>query len=98
MNHDPDGDLHIQVHLDSSFTHLIDTANTKYQHGALVVEAICEGTVTQADAIKPCQGISPVVLPALKTGERVQVTGSYVLDKDHGWMEIHPVSRIMIRS
>jgi len=26
------------------------------------------------------------------TGTRVQVTGSYVLDTNHGWMEIHPVS------
>jgi hypothetical protein len=27
-------------------------------------------------------------------GDRVRVTGAYVTDRDNGWREIHPVTRI----
>jgi hypothetical protein len=30
-------------------------------------------------------------------GAHAQVTGSYVLDTNHGWMEIHPISVIDVR-
>jgi hypothetical protein len=31
-------------------------------------------------------------------GERIRITGTYVLDADHGWMEIHPVSGLSVLS
>jgi hypothetical protein len=89
-----DGDFHIRLKLDSQFSNLINSANIKGQHGDMVVEPICINPVTQADAISSCQnfrqniGIPPV-------GSHVEITGSYVLDRQHGgWAEIHPVTSI----
>ena len=89
-----DGDFHIRLKLDSQFSNLINSANIKGQHGDMVVEPICINPVTQADAISACQnyhqniGVPPV-------GTHVEITGSYVLDREHGsWAEIHPVTSI----
>jgi len=90
---EPDGDTHIDLAVaDRS---LINQANITYQHGDLVLEQICQGTVTQADAVAACQGV-PHDQAIPRTGDHVTVTGSYVLDKAHGWMEIHPVTSITI--
>ena len=45
------------------------------------------------DAKAACAGFtSQVTVPAV--GDRVRATGAYVTDKDNGWNEIHPVTRI----
>src|SRR5260370_19501612 len=87
-----DGDIHIQLKLALP---LLDAENKSRQGGNLVLEPICVGPVTQADAIQPCQGLTnPVAIP--KKGDHVAVTGTFVHDVEggHGWMEIHPVTRI----
>lgn len=90
-----DGDTHFDLSVSNHS--LANSVNDSAQHGDLVVEAICVGTVTQADAIGPCSGlVNHVTIPS--AGDRVTVTGSYVLDADHGWMEIHPVTRLTITS
>jgi hypothetical protein len=92
VTYEPDGDVHIRVVVAAS---LVNQANDAYQDGDLVAEVICYGTVTQADAMAACRGYrSTVTIPA--AGDTVQVTGSYVLDADHGWMEVHPVSSIAV--
>lgn len=97
VRQEPDGDLHVNVKLAARYASMVNGANDAYEHGDLVVEAICQGTITQADAEGPCQGTGwPVTVPAV--GDRVRVTGSYVLDADHGWNEIHPASYIRILS
>lgn len=97
VRQEPDGDLHVNIKLAARYASMINSANTSYEHGDLVVEAICEGSITQADAANPCRGADwQVTTPAV--GDRVRVTGSYVLDADHGWMEIHPASYIRILS
>lgn len=56
--------------------------------------ALADGKVDE-DAINACKGfVSNVYIP--KVGERVRITGAYVLDTLHGWMEIHPVSKIEV--
>lgn len=56
--------------------------------------ALADGTVEEA-AIDACNGfVSRVYIPSV--GEHVRITGSYVLDTLHGWMEIHPVSKIEV--
>ena len=40
--------------------------------------------------------IHPRTITAPRIGDRVRITGSYVTDRDNGWNEIHPVSRIEI--
>lgn len=87
-----DGDLHVLLRTSPS---LVNADNRAYEHGDLVLEEICKGTVTQADAVAACRGFSwNVTVPAV--GDEVTVSGSYVLDADHGWLEIHPVSRLTV--
>jgi hypothetical protein len=89
IRREADGDLHIL--LDVEDKSLLNEKNFSSQEGALVLEPICQKTPTQADAIEPCQGYAGPFF-AVKVGERVRVTGAYVLDTEHGWMEIHPVT------
>jgi hypothetical protein len=92
---EPDGDVHIQLKLDSQFENLLNERNRRGQNGNLVLEPICVGPVTQADAKAACRNFTNKVhIPAVRT--HVSVTGAYVLDTapKHGWMEIHPVTSI----
>ncbi len=91
---EPDGDYHIRLRLDSQFANLINQENIDKQHGDLVLEPICEHPVTQEDAIAACSGFAGnITSPTV--GSHVQVIGSYVLDTEHGWMEIHPVTSML---
>lgn len=88
-----DGDLHVQLRLDSQFAGLLNAINKSKQGGNLVIEPVCSGVVTQADAVQVCHGFRQS-FPALKVGAHVKVTGTYVVDSEHGWREIHPVSSV----
>jgi hypothetical protein len=93
--YEDDGDIHIRVTLDSPYNYMLNSYNYSGQRGKLVCEPICATTVTQTDAIAPCMGLTNTVyIPAV--GERVWVTGSYVTDHEHGWNEIHPVTKISL--
>jgi len=86
-----DGDLHVLLGLDPGQTKYVNTTNVSAQQGDLVLEPVCVSTPTQTDAVAACTGyINPLPIPAV--GAHVRVTGAWVLDLDHGWMEIHPVS------
>ncbi len=89
-----DGDYHIRLKPDPQFSDLINSANVNGQYGDLVLEPICVNPVTQLDAISACQDFHQnIVVPPI--GSHVQVTGSYVLDSQHGrWAEIHPITSI----
>lgn len=88
-----DGDLHIRVELDPEFTNLLNDGNVAGQFGDLVVEPVCQGPVTQPDAMAACENFhQDINVPPI--GTHVTVTGDYVLDTQHGWMEIHPVTSI----
>jgi hypothetical protein len=94
---EPDGDVHLLLKLPASRSGLLNDGNVSDTHGELVVEIICVGTVTQADAEAACAGhVNQVAVPSM--GERIRITGTYVLDADHGWMEIHPVSGLSVLS
>ena len=98
MKPEADGDEHIQLLLDPGDNVLLNNLNMTKQHGALVIEPVCEGPVTQPDAIAACRDFhSEVDVPTQKKA-RVTVLGSYVLDQeaDHGWMEIHPVTSMTV--
>jgi hypothetical protein len=91
-----DGDYHIRLKVDAQFSNLINSANVKGQYGDLVLEPICQKPITQQDAIAACANFHQnISIPSV--GTHVNVTGSYVLDKEHGgWAEIHPVTSIII--
>ena len=90
-----DGDLHILLALDPSYTRLLTPANQGEELGDLVVEPVCVHAVGQADAIQVCASDpDPLRGPFPSVGERVWMEGRYVLDLDHGgWAELHPLYR-----
>lgn len=94
VEREDDGDVHIE--LDPADRSVLNIFNRVHTHGHLVVEVICQGnTPTAGDAANACAGFTPqVAIP--KPGDRVRVTGAYVTDRDSGWNEIHPVTRIEI--
>jgi hypothetical protein len=88
-----DGDIHIELAVDPQFANLLNQRNKTALGNTLLLEPICQQRATQADAIAACRNFHfPVAIP--KVGEKVRVVGSYVLDSEQGWMEIHPVSSI----
>jgi hypothetical protein len=93
-----DGDVHISLTLDRKYRYLLNDGNRRKHNGTLVVEIVpadqpgCRkgehvryGRCTGAHVHKP------------ERGERVRVTGPWVLDRPHGWREIHPAWRIVRR-
>lgn len=86
-----DGDVHILFRLDQQFESLLNEKNISRQYGDLILEPICQGKVTQANAAEPCSRYDgPYFEPEI--GQRYVVSGAYVHDADHGWNELHPVT------
>src|SRR3989475_9736126 len=91
-----DGDLHVRLRLDPAYSNLTNNANNQYQYGDLVVEIICVGPVSQADAVSACQNYTNNILIP-RQGQHITVTGPYVLDTVHNnWAEIHPAYSLKI--
>ena len=95
VKRESDGDDHIWLAVDPEFSKLLNERN-RTQGNSLILEPVCQGPVTLAEAHVACRDFhSPVSIPV--AGEKVRVVGSYVLDTESGWMEIHPVSSIEVR-
>jgi hypothetical protein len=90
IRNEADGDYHILLRLDPAFANLVNNANISSQHGDLVLEPVCEIRVSQRDAVQACSGVTPTV-PRPAIGTHYTAIGSYVLDQQHGWMELHPL-------
>jgi hypothetical protein len=92
-----DGDWHVQLDLDPEFSSLLNQANLEKQQGYLVLEPICSNPVTQHDTLDEsvCEDFSQSIFDTDLLGKRVAVTGAYVVDMEHGWTEIHPVTSIV---
>ena len=90
-----DGDEHILLKPDGDYKYLLNERNMKKMKGCLVVEIICVYKSGEPDARAACSGYTnKVAIP--RKGEHVSVTGTYVQDEHHSWMEIHPVSSISL--
>lgn len=89
-----DGDFHVRLKLDpGQDADLINDKNVSAQGGNLVFEPICVNKVTQKSAMKACKKFhQKISLP--NKGDHVEVTGIHMLDTEHGWLEIHPVTKI----
>lgn len=97
---EPDGDLHVLLKVDADqrdprggrFTNGVNDAK---QGGDLVLEPVCVAPVIQPDAVSACASYrNPLVVPP--RGAYVVVTGPWVLDAPHGWLEIHPLERVEV--
>ena len=92
-----DGDYHVLIKLDSEYAELINQENVKNQNGNLVVEPICQRPTSQRSVIAACHSFNGTHMEIPAVGSRVKVTGSYVLDINHGgWAEIHPATSIVL--
>ena len=95
-NADEDGDQHMLLKLDSGQEDLLTTKNAKKKQGDLVIEAVCANKVMLTKVGNTCNGyINHIQLP--KVGAHVKVTGSYVLDTNNGWTEIHPITKLEVQ-
>ena len=93
VHRNSDGDMHIA--LDPEQASVLNLVNVIHGHGDLVVEIICEHTPTRAADQAVCGTFHPqMTIPNI--GDRIRVTGTYVTDRDNGWNEVHPVTRIEI--
>jgi hypothetical protein len=96
---EPDGDVHVNVRLDPPYAALINARNVAGEGDALVTEIVPadEGGCTPGQPPRASSGTYNYGIctgadeTAPNVGAHVSVTGPYVLDADHGWMEIHPV-------
>lgn len=92
-NADPDGDEHMLLKLDKGQKDLLLKKNYSKKQGDLVIEVVCVNNITRKRAMGACDGyVNHVLLPDV--GDRVRVTGSYVIDSHNGWTEIHPATKI----
>ena len=90
-----DGDIHIRLRLDKGQEKLLNEKNFQQQDSCLVIEPICVNEVFQADAKDACVGfVNHIIIP--KKGQHVRLTGTYIIDTQHGWKEIHPITKIEV--
>jgi len=96
VRHEPDGDTHGWLKVDSGFENLLNAGNMSAEGGNLVFEIVCRFPVTQTDAKAACQSYKDQVkLPPV--GSHVRIVGTCVQDTFHSqWMEIHPVTSITV--
>ena len=98
VRHEPDGDTHGWLKLDSGFEDLLNAGNKSDEDGNLVFEIVCRFPISKnaPDAKTACAGYTDhVVLPPV--GSHVQIVGALVQDTFHAkWMEIHPVTSITV--
>jgi hypothetical protein len=90
-----DGDYHVWFHVDSQYANLLNNVNNDYRQGDLLAEIICATTVNQQDAVLACEDYTNQI-PLPMINQNITVTGPYVLDSTHGWMEIHPVYSLLV--
>lgn len=81
-----DNDFGIDIKLDPQYNGLLSVGNL-----------VLEGGLMHAEVVPSQQGALAHILSSLKPGDRVTITGSLVLDTDHGYgAEIHPVWAIAL--
>jgi len=93
-----DGDVDIRVAVDTPYAHLLNSGNMTNLDGWLQTEAICQAPIKagQTDPLRACGSFKGSV-PVPAVGTHVVVTGTYVLDTNHGWMELHPITSMVER-
>lgn len=99
-----DGDIHMQISLDPSESNLLNSVNMAKTSGQLIAEIVPadQPGCTPGRPPKPPHGTynygicTGRDLQTPNIGDRVTLVGSYNLDTDHGWMELHPVWSITV--
>lgn len=90
-----DGDVDIRLALDPPYADMVNDANRAQLDGHLQLETVCQAPPTTSESREACGSfVGTVLIPT--PGQHISVTGTYVLDTNHGWMELHPVSVIRV--
>lgn len=87
----PDGDVHLRIIPEDRTGVQLNFYNYTACFGSLVAEIICSHKGKNPK--ESCFGYTNSLLTPCR-GDRVKITGVYVLDTNHGWREIHPISSI----
>lgn len=98
-----DGDVFVNLRLEAPEQLLLSAGNVASQRGTLVLEIVPAdqpGCVVGLPPRPPlrtanfgiCTGAN---VPTPDVGSAIEAFGPYVLDTNHGWMEIHPVWSII---
>jgi len=98
VTYEADGDAHLRLDLDPQFKNLLNAGNAD-EDNMLVVEDMCDRTPTQEDTVKEgvCNNWHQGLYKESMDNKKVTVTGAYVEDEEHRWMEIHPVTSISVQ-
>ena len=90
-----DGDYHIALLPDPQFASFKNKRDFTHPFGEIILEPICQIPALLSIPRKACAGVHvPITIP--RPGQHIQVTGVYVIDKENGGKEIHPVSVLTI--
>ncbi len=103
---EPDGDVHFNLELDAPYARLVNEQNRSQEHGQLVIEIVPADGPGCTPGLAPRAAVgtydygtcSGAALSTPVPSSHVSVTGPYVLDTAHGWMEIHPAWTIAVLS
>lgn len=93
--HVPDGDVIVIVTLDPEYAHLANEKNDEhYGKDTLELEMVCRAPVFKVLVWRCWTCHNKLLEP--RVGDHIEADGVYVLDTNHGHMEIHPVTRMAI--
>lgn len=92
-----DGDYHVWFVVDPGFERLLNSDNHFQARPALLAEITpnCPLNTAPRDADSAAK-CPKTTLPIPTIGDHIAIDGPWVLDRDHGWNEIHPVDAIAI--
>lgn len=92
---EPDGDSHLWIAPDPDYERFLNLANVYHGRKALVAEIVPACTRAPADEASVARCPRSMLSPPA-SGSHVEITGPWVLDTHHHWLEIHPVASIKI--
>jgi hypothetical protein len=93
--HEADGDFHCWLKLDAGQEQFLNQENVNKQEGNLVFEPMCQHKPTQEDAKAVCKDWKQQIT-LVPLGSHARITGSAVLDTQHGHKEFHPVEKLEV--
>jgi hypothetical protein len=92
-----DGDYHVWIVLDAAYSDLMNHENHFQGVPTMLAEIVPDCPANAAPADGPSAEHCPptkLIIPA--AGQRIAIDGPWVLDTNHGWLEIHPIDTIVI--
>jgi len=91
-----DGDYHVWIVLDAAYADLLNAENHFQGKPTMLAEIVPDCPVNAPPPDGPsAERCPPTKLRVPLAGQRIAIDGPWVLDTNHGWLEIHPVDTIV---